>query len=88
MNIKVTDPTTKEKQERFSPKVEIILDASPNPYQRGDFWYFHDETDDEYGPYSSQQKALHELLRYCHWLDHGPTIWQRVWWAVKGWFKS
>ena len=57
----------------------------PNPYERNDAWYFYDETGDEHGPYSSEKKALKNLLAYCYFLDHGPTLWQRVWWPIRRW---
>lgn len=50
---------------------------------RGPGWYYHDETGDWTGPFKSEKRALKELLGYAHWLEHGPTHWQRIWWPVK-----
>lgn len=33
--------------------------------------------------YASQTAALKDLVAYMHWLDHGPTLWERVWWPVR-----
>ena len=41
-------------------------------------WKWYDETFQESTKlYPSQLLALKDLLRYCEWLDHGPTLWQR-----------
>lgn len=33
--------------------------------------------------FKSQNDALTDLMRYIRWLDHGPTIWQKLWWPVR-----
>jgi len=58
-----------------------------NPYERFGAWYFHDELGDEYGPFKTEAKAEKELKAYAKWLEHGPTLWQRVWWPIKGFFR-
>lgn len=59
------------------------MTESPNPYTRNGKWFFYDETGDEYGPFPSERKATRELLRYCHYLNYGPTLWQRIFWPIK-----
>ncbi len=50
--------------------------------QDGKF-YFLDETGDYRGPYKSRRQALRRLKGYTYWLDHGPTLWQRIYWGVR-----
>ena len=54
-----------------------------NPYVRNGMYYFYDETMDEHGPFKSIDKAYKELRNYNYWLEHGPTLWQRVWWSFR-----
>lgn len=51
-----------------------------------DNWYFYDETGDDMGPYPSETRARKMLEAYCYWLDHGPTMWQSIWWPIKRFF--
>lgn len=62
---------------------------SPNPYRKPDgSWWFHDETGDEYGPFKTDAKAAKGLLKYCIWLDKGPSRWQMIWWPTKRFLKA
>lgn len=33
--------------------------------------------------YPSQAAAVKELMKYIHYLEHGPTLGQRLWWPVR-----
>ena len=46
-------------------------------------YFFYDEIGDPMGPYPSYKKALKEQERYAHWLNHGPTLWQLLWWPIR-----
>jgi len=59
-----------------------------NPYHFAGKWYWYDETYDIHGPYKSQHLALTDLLKYMYWLDHGPTVWQRIWWPIRRFLKD
>lgn len=49
-------------------------------------WRWFDEAGlDHEKVYASQSAALKDLLAYAHFLDHGPTLWQRVWWPARYW---
>lgn len=51
-------------------------------------WFFYDETGDIMGPFPSYKRAMKEYKAYCHWLNHGPTLWQRLWWPVQDFLAS
>lgn len=57
--------------------------TTPNPYRDSDGWYFYDQEGNEFGPFPTQEKAIRQLLRYIHWLNYGPTFWQRLWWPIR-----
>lgn len=40
--------------------------------ERSDGWYFHDETGDLNGPYTTRQDARNAFSEYCEWLDQNP----------------
>lgn len=47
-------------------------------------WKWFDETGcDCEKLYASQEAALRDCLSYVRWLNHGPTLWQRVWWPLR-----
>lgn len=47
-------------------------------------WKWYDETGNECEKlYKSQEAALRDMLNYIYWLNHGPTLWQRVWWPIR-----
>lgn len=47
-------------------------------------WKFYDETWAETPLlYPTQAKALKAMLAYIHFLNHGPTLWQQIWWPVR-----
>ena len=48
-----------------------------------DAYFFYDEIGDTMGPYPTYNKAVKEMKAYAYWLDHGPTLWQRIWWPVR-----
>ena len=56
-------------------------------YCRDGKWFFSDESYDEHGPYKNRTAAEKDLKAYCYWLDHGPTLWQHLWWPSKRAFK-
>lgn len=63
-----------------------VYEYEPRPGTTGAIlgWRWLDETGNESAElYPSQEKALCELLRYIHWLNHGPTWVQSIWWPVR-----
>lgn len=52
------------------------------PYERNGSWWFNDGVD-EFGPYITQVRAEKDIKRYCYYLDHGPTKWQKFWWPIR-----
>ena len=47
-------------------------------------WKWYNELGDECrGVFPTQKAALKDLLRYMHWLDNGPTLWQKLWWPIR-----
>lgn len=47
-------------------------------------WKWYDETGGECErTYRSRHAAYKDLMRYCYWLEHGPTLWQRMWWPLR-----
>lgn len=61
-----------------------------NPYPEVDAfdrvtgWKYLDETGcPSEKTFPNQQAALKELMAYIKWLNHGPNLWQRIWWPVR-----
>jgi hypothetical protein len=44
-----------------------------NPYEKDGKWYFYDETQDEHGPYPTEEKAYAEFTLYGIYLNEGPN---------------
>jgi len=43
----------------------------PNPYQRDGKWYWYDESEEEYGPYVTEDEATYIFLQYMEILELG-----------------
>jgi hypothetical protein len=41
-------------------------------------WFFYDETMEQMGPYKSFEIAKKAMDDYGYYLNHGPTLWQRI----------
>lgn len=58
-----------------------LNDVRPNPIVG---WKWCDETGQDCEKvYPSQLAALKDLTGYIHFLNYGPTPWQRVWWPLR-----
>lgn len=49
-----------------------------NPFKFAGRWYWHDETGEATGPYTSQSAALRGLLKYMDWLETGGPWWFKL----------
>lgn len=45
------------------------LATRPNPYKVGHFWFWYDERSQIHGPFTTEEIALVELLKYAEWLE-------------------
>lgn len=60
----VDQPATAKPNEKYDPVFYDAAEAS---------WFFWDEIGaEQFGPYTSEQRARHELECYADWLDVGP----------------
>ena len=57
---------------------------SENPFRFDDgSWGWRDENDKVWGPFKSQSAALKNLLKYMYFMEHGPTVFQKLWWPIR-----
>lgn len=68
----------------------LTQEAPRNPYPEYDAagrrkgWRWLDETGAPSEKlYASQLDALDDLKGYIHFLNYGPTLWQRCWWPIR-----
>lgn len=55
-----------------------------DPFGKVKHWKWRDETGQACEKvYQSQEGALHDLLKYIKYLNHGPTVAQRLWWPIR-----
>ena len=49
----------------------MMIDHKQLVYQKGDGWFFSDETYDEHGPFLTEEEASSMLNKYIKWLETG-----------------
>jgi hypothetical protein len=66
-------PTTKpERPNNDFDVITKVSNLSRHVYKKDNhFWYFEDETQQEYGPYVSEENAWGMFLFYCDWFETG-----------------
>jgi len=53
------------------PELTKMPEQPPNPYQRDGKWYWYDESEEEYGPYVTEDEATYIFLQYMEILELG-----------------